>query len=308
MKKYTVVTHAGKFHADDVFGVAALSLLFEKRKEEMKLIRTLDPVWIKKADIVLDVGRIYNAKRDRFDHHQAETAGKRPKGILYASFGLIWKKYGKEISGSKKIADIVDQKLVSPLDAADVAISTYKNIIEGIKPVTIEGFIDAEATSILSTHTKSKKELLHKALDIKFSELVLIAKEIIKVFIIKAQNKQLAENKAKKVYNQAKDKRLIIMNEYIGFDFSEFKKPLIVIYPDTRDLWSAQMVKIKGELYKNRIYFPKSWRGKIDEKLAKASGVKDARFCHNSGFLAVAHSKEGAIALAKKAIKIGAKS
>ena len=50
------------------------------------------------------------------------------------------------------------------------------------------------------------------------------------------------------------------------------------------------------------MYFPKSWSGKRGEELAEITGVKDAVFCHNDIFFAVAKSKEGAIELAKKAI------
>ncbi len=48
--------------------------------------------------------------------------------------------------------------------------------------------------------------------------------------------------------------------------------------------------------------FPEEWRGLQNEDLQKASGVKTAVFCHTAGYFAIAKTKDGAIALAKKAI------
>ncbi len=50
--------------------------------------------------------------------------------------------------------------------------------------------------------------------------------------------------------------------------------------------------------------FPQSWRGVRDENLAEVSGIKDASFCTNGGWLAGAKSKEGAIELAKRALEL----
>ena len=47
-----VATHNGKFHADDVFAVATLSLVFAS---EIQVCRTRDEVTIATADIVVDV-------------------------------------------------------------------------------------------------------------------------------------------------------------------------------------------------------------------------------------------------------------
>jgi len=54
--------------------------------------------------------------------------------------------------------------------------------------------------------------------------------------------------------------------------------------------------------YENRKNFPEAWAGKRDGELARATGVPDALFCHTNRFLAVAKTKEGALALAKLAI------
>ena len=103
-----LITHNGSFHTDDIFAAAALSLMLEKKGDSFEIIRTHDPEAIEKGDYVFDVGGIYDEEKNRFDHHQKSFKEKRENDILYSSFGLVWKKYGLEISGSEKIAKIVE--------------------------------------------------------------------------------------------------------------------------------------------------------------------------------------------------------
>lgn len=111
-----IATHNGNFHADDVFAVAALKHLFPSAK----IIRTRDLDVMAEADIVLDVGGIYDAEQGRFDHHQKGGAGARENGIPFSSFGLIWQKYGLEIcAGDKEVTNSLDKNLVSTIDAID---------------------------------------------------------------------------------------------------------------------------------------------------------------------------------------------
>jgi len=65
MEKITVCTHSGEFHADDVFAVAILKLVFG----DINIVRSRDKTKIAEADIVVDVGEIYDKNENRFDHH-----------------------------------------------------------------------------------------------------------------------------------------------------------------------------------------------------------------------------------------------
>ncbi|GIW68451.1 MAG: hypothetical protein KatS3mg099_399 [Candidatus Parcubacteria bacterium] len=49
--------------------------------------------------------------------------------------------------------------------------------------------------------------------------------------------------------------------------------------------------------------FPAAWAGLAGEELAAASGVSDAVFCHRGCWMCVARSREGAVALARKALE-----
>ena len=116
MTDITIATHNGNFHADDVFSIAALKHIFPS----FNLVRTRDHKIMDEADLVIDVGGIYDPEKGRFDHHQKGGAGERENEIPYSSFGLVWQKYGVEIcQGNEKAAAALDRGLVSTIDAID---------------------------------------------------------------------------------------------------------------------------------------------------------------------------------------------
>src|SRR4051812_13143050 len=101
MKIKRVVTHYRDFHADDVFGIAVIKMLFPK----VEVIRSeyADMNKINAADIKVDIGGKYDSEKLEFDHHQPEGAGFRENGIPYASCGLVWNHFGMELTGDIRI-------------------------------------------------------------------------------------------------------------------------------------------------------------------------------------------------------------
>ena len=75
-------THAGKFHADDVFATALLQIL----RPDIKITRGF---------VVPDGfdGIVYDVGYGMFDHHQ-EPREYRANGVPYAAFGLLWRVLG----------------------------------------------------------------------------------------------------------------------------------------------------------------------------------------------------------------------
>jgi len=300
-----LITHDGSFHADDIFAAATLSLLLDKRRESYEIIRTREPELIVSGDYVFDVGGIYDEKTNRFDHHQVGGAGKRNFGsvnsigvdIEYAAFGLVWKKYGEELTGNKKVAYIIEKKLVAPIDAGDNGFEIGKYDYE-ITPYSIQ-------TAFYSMRPTWKEEELTN--DEMFFKCIVPAKEILSREIIQAQDSIMAEEELIKIYEKAKDKRIIVCDMNYSFDFSlqNFAEPLFIISPskEVKDKWSVRAVRQDSKTFKNRKDFPKAWAGLRDEELQKVSGVNDAVFCHRALFLCVSKSKEGAIKLAQIALE-----
>lgn len=63
------------------------------------IVRTRDPAVIEKADIVVDVGAVYDPLTHRYDHHQREFTGTfdDKHKIRLSSAGLVYKHFGKRV-------------------------------------------------------------------------------------------------------------------------------------------------------------------------------------------------------------------
>ncbi|MFA6257884.1 MAG: MYG1 family protein [Candidatus Paceibacterota bacterium] len=291
-----LVTHNGSFHADDIFSAAIFLILLEKKGETFDIIRTRDEKIIETGDYIFDIGGMYNPEENKFDHHQVGGAGKRSSGIEYAACGLVWKKFGIDLCGSQKVADLVDGILIAPIDAGDNGFDLVENKYE-----TSPYFIQHAFNAMRPTW---KEVDLNE--DEMFLKCVVMAKEILMREIIQAQDALLAEEMVFSIYEKTEDKKIIVLDENYPFEYTlnNFPEPLYVIYPRKSDgFWGIRAVRKDPKTFLNRKNFPKLWAGLRDEELQNVTGVRDAIFCHRGLFLAVAKSKEGAIKLAQIAVE-----
>ncbi len=290
-----LITHNGSFHTDDVFACATLSIYLENKGETFEIIRTRDKEIIDKGDYVFDVGDVYDEKRNRFDHHQPGGAGSRTNGIDYSSFGLVWKKFGLELCGTERAWELVGKDLVAPVDAGDNGQELFEARHE-VFPYLIQN-----AFSVMVRTWKEDSDRNDKY----FLNAVSIAKKILEREIIWAKDATEAEAIVITEYQDAKDKKIIVLSKDYPFEsiLSNFPEPLFVIHQRGTDgLWAIKAVRDNLKTFKNRKGFPSSWAGLRDEELQKISGVPDAIFCHRGLFMAVAKSREGAIKLAELAL------
>lgn len=289
-----LLTHDDRFHADDVFATAVTKMFFGDKITNV--VRSRDPELIKSADIVLDVGGENNPSKLRFDHHQPEGAGVRDNGIPYASFGLVWKEWGANLcGGSQEAAKIVDSNLVSPIDAGDNGFS----IVDRREGLPREYSIASMVTSFGSTW-KESDDLYRTNFDI----LVDFAQKILEREISQAVAKVEAEPLIESAFENAEDKRILILDEYWPWKtyIEKYPEVLFVVSPSKQgDKWRVNAVQ--EESFKNKKNLPESWSGLRDEEFQAKSGVHDAIFCHRALFMAAARSREGAVALAKLAIE-----
>lgn len=307
MKTINLLTHSGQFHADDIFSTALLNVYYrhKDKKIKVKCKRSIKKEDIDKADIVYDIGLIYNPKKLRFDHHQNDSSLTRENSIPYAAFGLVFKHFGPElisiISKEKnkkviaEIFEIIEKKLVQHIDAMDNGKSTYKQLFKDVDIATIDNYFQ------MCKFAAGVDDM--KKIDKKFFELVKFSEPILENIINYAVGIQKEKSLGIKAYDKAKDKRVIICDRFYSFNFNKFPEPLVVIYPDLRNNWSAKNVQTGEDAYDARFYFPKSWRGLVDEELEKACGVKGAKFCHKSGFLCVNETKEGLLEMVRLGMK-----
>ena len=302
IKTKKLVTHNGSFHGDDVFACACLSILLDKRNKKYKVIRTREEKEIEKGDYVFDVGGIYDPDKQRFDHHQHGGAGKRENGIEYSSFGLVWKEYGNEITGSSAVVKRLDEHLVQTIDAMDNGIDIFFSKIPGVSVYSIYEAINA--------FHPSYKKVDKNTTDASFLEVCSFAKKILQNEIIKAKGQEEASlyiNSS--MQTNVLDSKILVLDEYIPreetwVEMIKYPEIYFVVAPGspTKPMWRILAIRKDLESFALRKDLPNNWGGLRDEEFEKITGVDGAVFCHRKLFMAVAKSKEGAIKLAKLAL------
>ncbi len=293
-KKIRVVaTHSGTFHADDVFAVSVLRLIYPNAR----VMRTRNTDELKKADIRIDVGGVYHFLTKDFDHHQRGGAGMRENGIPYASAGLIWKHFGKRLVSSDEVFNQIDAKIIQYVDADDVGFEGYT--VEKLKPYTVSDFISG-----LNPHWPNVSSALF---DSYFEEAVSIVVNLLKREIEGTEGIFKAKTLLRKKIKGSTGK-YIVLDEYLPWKETLVQESNLyyIVYRDPiENNWLIMAVPVSLDSFENRKDLPKSWAGLVNEALQKVTGVKDATFCHNNLFCAVAKTKQGAIKLVELALKNG---
>lgn len=308
----SLVTHAGAFHADDLLAYTVLSDLYP----DAKLVRTRDEDILnahKTRGIVFDTGGAYDPANNIFDHHQKD-APKREDGSPYAAFGLVWKHFGtrwlvKCAGIPSKHADTVwegiDKTLVRQVDRVDNAqITNYDSIETDITSAIFRANpADMDMNGNYTPATAEDRDAAFKRTKAWVQPLVV------------AQAQGLGrEAIGKEIVQKALDARttpgLVVLDTPVPWTKSIFecqgqKTARIVTFPTgTKDEWALQTVPTEPQGLTPRESFPQAWRGLRGADMAKASGVKDAHFCHNGGFFCAVKGKEAALALGQKTLQV----
>ncbi len=290
-----IATHSGGFHTDDVFAVATLQLLHGT--ENVEVIRTRDESVLATADIVVDVGGIYDVATKRFDHHQ-NGGPVRDNGIPYAAFGLVWREYGEQVAGSKEVANDIERMLVLAVDAGDSGVNLYALNNSDIAPYELYQI----TRSFLPEWGSGKDK------DEAFLQAVDFSRALLSRIIVQKQAEQKMKAIIAETYQNSDDKRVLVFDVSVSpIACIEYPEILLVVCPtDTEENnnWTVNTVRKDYGLFEARIKFPDIWLGLSGQRLAEASGVSDAVFCHKGGFLFVAESKEGVMqAVAQVVVK-----
>lgn len=317
----TLVTHDGKFHTDELMAIAIIELWSQHRNNAVQIVRTRNKEAIAAADIVVDVGGLYNEITMRFDHHQHNDGSlDRPDtAIPYSSAGLVWKAFGKELieksSFTKNMPDVdigiierfhkeVDKRLILPIDANDNGVDlisfprNYLSLTSLVSRMNRPFFIDNEFLD--SAYFDVAKGVCSGALLATLNEVrsEIMAEAIIENAVIHPMwspdsaccYKEILELETGCPWKN------VVSNE------EKYKDVVFVVAPG-KNRWDVNAVPSSSSGFESRALLPKALRGLNDKELQGISGVDDAIFCHKGGFIAAAASKEGAIRLATLAIK-----
>jgi len=277
-------THDGRFHADEIFALAVLKLVFL----DLEIVRSRDENVYKAADIIVDVGNIYDPENLIFDHHQRSFSLKRESGIPFASFGLVWKKFGQSLCGSTEAADYIDSVIVQAIDADDNGIEIIRTAFDGIRFHTLSDIIESFVPRYVNNEKVQKgfERALNFAVSYMKSQIKL-ARELFEVALPTIRN----------VIKIAEDPRILIFNKFdkawLSLISQESENARFVIFPTHRNTWAIRSVPQKGKKFEYCKLLPAEWGGR-QKDFAAISGIDDALYCHNGCFLAEAQTLEGA--------------
>lgn len=289
-----VATHDGSFHADEVFALAALTLLGETVDVE----RTRDRDEMAACDLRVDVGFSHDPAAGDFDHHQRDFSLTRENGVGYASFGLIWREYGSRVcAGDEELAAQLDQTLVQGVDANDTGQHVFTSSIDGVRQLTVNGVVGA-------LNARWDEDLSPEKERSRFEEAVALAAPIIERELASAASGLRAARQVREAIAAAQDPRLIELSQNVPWKsvvVPEAPAALFVIYPK-RQGWGLEAVPRELGSFDNRLDLPEAWAGLDAGDLAALTGVDDALFCHAKRFLTVVRSREGILALAEQAL------
>ncbi|KAI3617814.1 hypothetical protein CBS9595_003723 [Malassezia furfur] len=323
-----IVTHSGTFHADDALAVNLLQKL--PQLADADLVRTRDAAEIAKSTIVVDVGAEYIPEKHRYDHHQRgffETFDAEHKTKL-SSAGLVWKHFGQDILAAHLNVDVSDERVpllyqkmyddfVEAIDAIDNGIALYPDAagepayksrtdlssrVGFMNPRWNEPFDDADLLArFRRASAMAGGEFFDRVNDALYAWLP--ARDIVVQALKERKSFEGADAQGRiLLFDRAVGWKGHIYDLETALEIPEAEKPLYVVYPDESGKWRVQAVPVNSESFESRKALPEAWRGIRDTQLSELSGIPDCVFVHQSGFIGGNATKDGALAMATKAL------
>lgn len=325
-------THSGTFHADESLAVYMLKLLPQFKNAEV--IRSRDNAVLEECDVIVDVTGKYDGVK-HFDHHQREFSEVFGEGFntKLSSAGLVYKHFGRDVI-SKVLSveptdEVIDEiylkvykEFVEAIDANDNGISAYvqselkeagiqakfkqsgitlPSIVSRLNPLPEDA--DAHGDALFDSQFKLASELMGNA----FVGLVI---QLGRGWY--PAKKQVAAVYAKREEIDSKGRIMLFDSacfwkahlDAIETDPAQAKldQVLYVVFPAGATDWRVQAVSESMNSFTSRKALPEPWRGIRDEALSELAGVPQSVFVHASGFIGGNKTREGALALAKKAV------
>lgn len=313
----TICTHDGAFHCDEALGCHLL-----RRTEAFAgaaVDRSRDAERWRAADVVIDVGAVYDAEKMLFDHHQRgfeETFG---HGFVtkLSSAGLVYKHFGEEIVRAT-LGEAADERTVRK-----IYLKMYEEFIEGVdgndNGVNVYD-TDAPAKYKDNTNLPSRVKRLNPAWDEpstperqmeQFEKAIeLTGREFDDMLEYYATKWLPARTHVERALDEAT--RVHPSGEILLLEtFCPWKEHLyeleaeremttrakFVLWKDAKG-YRVSTIPLTASSFEFRKGLPVAWRGVRDAALSELSGIPGCVFIHAAGFIGGNDTYEGALAMA----------
>lgn len=266
-----VATHNGPFHADDVLSFALVRTFLDP---EARVVRTRDKARLAEADMVFDVGGIFDCDTRRFDHHQASYTGP------LSSAGMVLEWLARSGQVDRDLAAFLDKRLVSYVDDVDNGRVAPKAHIP-------------DFTTLVDGYNRGCSELAE--FDARFLEAAGMAAEALRGLM--AEHAELVEADAvvaaAMADAEARGSNLMELPRYVRWKAPYFARggaehqTELVMLPGMDGSFRVLAIPpVEGSFGQKRP-LPEAWAGLTDGALVEVCGVPGARFCHKNRFIAV---------------------
>ncbi|CAF0765609.1 unnamed protein product [Brachionus calyciflorus] len=321
-------THNGQFHCDEVLACYMLRQL--PTYKNSPIVRTRDPAELDKCDIVVDVGGVYDASKNRFDHHQrsfTETFSTidptRPWNIKLSSAGLIYVHFGKQIIEQILLKhSIIDEKLVDVLYD-----KMYEQFVREIDAIDNGVEIAENKKYDITTNLSSRVSYFNPAwnqenLDenIQFNlALDYVGKEFedkikyyalvwwpARTYVEKAINERFNLDDSGAIIRLEIPvpwkSHLFALEKDLNIPDSEIK--YVISLDRVSQTYRIICVPINENSFINRLSLPSEWCGLRDEELSTKSAIQGCIFVHANGFIGGNKTFEGALEMLQKSLEL----
>lgn len=272
----TVATHNGPFHADDVVAFALVRTFVDP---DATVVRTRDPEKLDEADIVVDVGAVFDPATRRFDHHQQAYQGPR------SAAGMVLDWLEQQGTLRPALAEYLRNEAFTYLDDVDNGRVAPTRGVPCL-PRMVDAF----------NQTASDDAGFHAA----FLTVSSFAGAWLEA--LAAEHTRIEEATA--VVKAAMDAAEAAGSNLMEFDaYIRWKEPYYALggaehrteyamFPGTDG--SYRVIGIPPELgdFGQKRPLPEAWAGLVDDELVQVVGVPGAIFCHKNRFIAVFDTRE----------------
>ncbi|GAA5877996.1 hypothetical protein JCM8547_000936 [Rhodosporidiobolus lusitaniae] len=322
-------THSGSFHCDEALAIHLIKLLPEYKQSEV--VRSRNPEDWEKADVVMDVGGVYEPENHRYDHHQRGFEEVFGHGFVtkLSSAGMIYKHFGERI-----ISEVTGQPVSSPT-VQTLYLKMYADFVEAVdandngiaqydtpNPARYRSRTDLPArVGALNPrwNEESNDQVLYerflKASEMAGKEFLDRLDYLYKAWLPAREIVQKAVEARKSVHPSG---QIVVYEEFAPWKehlhilerdlaLPESELPLYVLYPESAaadSKWRIQAVPKSQESFESRKALPEAWRGVRDDALSELTGIPGGIFVHAAGFIGGNKTKDGALAMAVKALEL----
>ena len=273
-----LATHSGPFHADDVLAAALVRVFLDPAAT---VVRSRDSDILTKADIVFDVGGVFDQETRRFDHHQRDYEGNRSS----AGMVLDWLESEQHVSPS--VAHALRFQLVDYVDAVDTGARASAGDIPCFS--TMVGVLVEQADD--------------EDFDTWYERAVSMAIDITSAI---SKGCERSERDARAVVAAMEDavtseRRVLFFAEYLKWKPAYFgaggadHPTEYVVFPGRND-WRVVTIPVAADSKDDKRKLPEEWAGLEGAALEEVVGVVGARFCHKNRFIAAFEHREAALA------------